>query len=133
MKTTLFTFKSPVGTFWIRPEPADRVQLSVDSKRLKTYSSPKLAAKAVADRTTGLPEWDLATEHRRRADSRDGTAQYRQSGTQGALRRRYPACAELRSRPANSMAQKAFSTAPTRSATPDTPPCASCRASPRVA
>jgi len=58
MKTTLFTFQSPVGTFWIRPEPGDRVQLGIDRYKLKTYSSPKGAARDVFLRTTGHEPWD---------------------------------------------------------------------------
>ena len=58
MKTVLFTYETPVGTFWIRPEPADRVQLGIDRQKLKTYASARLAAKAVGDRTTGWAPWD---------------------------------------------------------------------------
>ena len=36
MKTVLFTYETPVGTFWIRPEPADRVQLGINRQKLKT-------------------------------------------------------------------------------------------------
>ena len=58
MKTVLFTYESPVGTFWIRPEPADRVLLGVDRHKLKTYGSAKTAARAVAEKTTGWEAWD---------------------------------------------------------------------------
>ena len=58
MKTILFTYETPVGTFWIHPEPADRVRLGIDREKLKTYASARLAAKAVADRTTGWAPWD---------------------------------------------------------------------------
>jgi hypothetical protein len=60
MKTTLFTFDSPVGTFWIRPEPAGRVQLGIDRHRLKTYASPTAAARDVSARATGFAPWDTA-------------------------------------------------------------------------
>ena len=58
MKTVLFTSESLVGTFWIRPAPADRVQLGIDRHKLKTYASARLAAKAVGDHTTGWAPWD---------------------------------------------------------------------------
>ena len=62
MKTTLFTYESTLGTFWIRPEPAGRVQLGLDRHKLNTYSSPKAAAAAVASRNTGWAEWDSAID-----------------------------------------------------------------------
>lgn len=62
MKTVLFTYESPIGTFWLRPEPAGRVQLGLDRRKLQTYSSPKEAARAVAERRTGEERWDEATE-----------------------------------------------------------------------
>ena len=58
MKTVLFTYPTPVGEFWIRPEPAGSVQLGIDRNTLKTYSSPKAAAAEVAKRTTGWEPWD---------------------------------------------------------------------------
>jgi hypothetical protein len=58
MKTVLFTRETPVGTFWIQPEPAGRVRLGIDREKLKTYASARLAAQAVADRTTGWAPWD---------------------------------------------------------------------------
>jgi hypothetical protein len=58
MKSILFTYQSPLGTFWIQPEPAGRVRLGVDKKKLRTYGSPKAAARAVAERTTGWEPWD---------------------------------------------------------------------------
>ena len=58
MKTVLFTYETPVGTFWIRPQPAGRVRLGIDRKKLETYASARLAANAVGDRTTGWPPWD---------------------------------------------------------------------------
>jgi hypothetical protein len=58
VKTVLFTYESPVGTFWIRPEPADRVLLGIDRRKLKTYGSAKAAARAVAERMTGWEAWD---------------------------------------------------------------------------
>jgi hypothetical protein len=58
MKTILFTYETPVGTFWIQPEPADRVQLGIDRHKLRTFTSARLAAKAVGDRTTGWAPWD---------------------------------------------------------------------------
>jgi len=58
VKTLLFTYESPVGTFWIRPEPAGRVQLGIDRHRLKTYDSPKTAARDVAAKNTGFAAWD---------------------------------------------------------------------------
>ena len=61
MKSVLFTYESPAGTFWIRPEPAGRVQLGLDRHKLRTYPSPKAAARAVAEQATGWPDWDTAT------------------------------------------------------------------------
>jgi len=58
VKTLLFTYESPVGTFWIRPEPAGRVQLGIDRNKLKTYNSPTAAARDVADHSTGWQAWD---------------------------------------------------------------------------
>jgi len=58
MKTVLYTLSTDAGTFWIRPEPADRVRLGIDDIELKTYSSPKAAARAVAGRSTGWQAWD---------------------------------------------------------------------------
>ena len=58
MKSVLYTVSTDVGTFWMRPEPADRVRLGIEEVELKTYSSPKAAARAVADRDTGWELWD---------------------------------------------------------------------------
>jgi hypothetical protein len=58
MKTILFAYETPVGTFRIHPEPADRVRLGIDRHKLKTYASPRAAAKAVADRNTDWEPWD---------------------------------------------------------------------------
>jgi len=58
MKTTLFTYETPVGTFWIQPEPADRVRLGIDRHKLKTYGSATAAARAVTERKTSWPAWD---------------------------------------------------------------------------
>jgi hypothetical protein len=60
MKSVLFTYDSPLGTFWIRPEPAGRVQLGLDKLKLRTYASPKAAAEAVRNQSTGYEEWDRA-------------------------------------------------------------------------
>jgi hypothetical protein len=61
MKSILYTLKTDAGTFWMRPEPADRVRLGIDKVELKTYSSPKLAARAVGERNTGWERWDEST------------------------------------------------------------------------
>jgi hypothetical protein len=58
MKTTLFTYDTGVGTFWIRPEPARRVRLGINRTALQTYASATAAARAVAERRTGWAEWD---------------------------------------------------------------------------
>ncbi len=60
MKSILFTYESPIGAFWIRPEPAGWVQLGLDRHKLRTYASPKAAAKAVAEQSTGWEAWDTA-------------------------------------------------------------------------
>jgi hypothetical protein len=62
MKSVLYTRETPIGRFWIRPEPAGRVQLGIDRVRLRTYSSAKAAARAVADRETGWQSWDEARD-----------------------------------------------------------------------
>ncbi|MCU1294155.1 MAG: hypothetical protein JWP08_3005 [Bryobacterales bacterium] len=62
MKALLYTNKTPLGTFWIRPEPAGRVRLGIDRMELRAYPSPKAAARAVADRQTGWGPWDKASE-----------------------------------------------------------------------
>jgi hypothetical protein len=61
MKSVLYTLSTDAGTFWLRPEPADRVRLGIDNVELKTYSSPKAAARAVAERSTGWQVWDQST------------------------------------------------------------------------
>ncbi len=58
MKSVLYTLSTDAGTFWIRAEPADRVRLGIDNVELKTYSSPKAAARAVAGHNTGWDIWD---------------------------------------------------------------------------
>ena len=42
MKTVLFTYETPVGTFWIQPEPAGRVRLGIGREKLGTYASARL-------------------------------------------------------------------------------------------
>ena len=49
-----------MGTFWIRPEPAGRIQLGLDAHKLRTYGSAKAAARAVAEQSTGWEAWDTA-------------------------------------------------------------------------
>jgi hypothetical protein len=58
MKTVLFSLETPHGTFWIRPEPANRVRLMVDGTPLLSYRSATLAARAVAQKKTGHEAWD---------------------------------------------------------------------------
>jgi hypothetical protein len=58
VKTVLFSYATPVGTFWIQPQPADRVLLGIDNNRLRTYGSATQAADAVRDRRTGFEAWD---------------------------------------------------------------------------
>lgn len=58
MKTILFTLETPAGTFWIRPEPGDRVRLGIDHTPLRTYSSARAAAMAVGRKDTGAKAWD---------------------------------------------------------------------------
>ncbi|MFL6350685.1 MAG: hypothetical protein ACJ74Z_02375 [Bryobacteraceae bacterium] len=62
MKSLLYSRETPIGTFWIRPESAGRVQLGIDRVLLRTYSSAKAAARAVADRETGWQTWDEARD-----------------------------------------------------------------------
>lgn len=58
MKTVLYSLDTPVGTFWIQPQPADRVLLGIGGQRLRTYGSVKAAMAEVSARTTGHAEWD---------------------------------------------------------------------------
>jgi hypothetical protein len=58
MKTVLYSLDTPVGTFWLQPQPADRVLLGIGNRQLKTYGSVKAAVADVSGRTTGYPEWD---------------------------------------------------------------------------
>jgi hypothetical protein len=58
VKTVLFSYDTPVGTFWIQPQPDDRVLLGISNNRLKTYASAGAAADAVRDRKTGYEPWD---------------------------------------------------------------------------
>jgi hypothetical protein len=60
VKTVLFSYATPVGTFWIQPLPADRVLLGIDNQRLKTYGSATQAADAVRERRTGFEAWDTS-------------------------------------------------------------------------
>lgn len=60
MKSVLFTYPSPLGTFWIRPEPAGRVRLGMEQQQLQTYASPRAAADAVSQQKTGYAPWDSA-------------------------------------------------------------------------
>jgi hypothetical protein len=62
MKSLLYTRETPIGTFWIRPERAGRVQLGIYRVLLRTSPSAKTAARAVADRETGWQSWDQARE-----------------------------------------------------------------------
>ena len=62
MKTILFTYDSPVGQFWIHPEPAGRVRLRIGREELKSYKSPTEAARAVKERRTGYEPWDTLTD-----------------------------------------------------------------------
>jgi hypothetical protein len=66
MKTTLFTYDTPVGTFWIRPEPAGRVRLGIGRERLNTFPSATAAARAVAERTTARAAQPASLETPRR-------------------------------------------------------------------
>jgi len=61
MKSVLFTYNTSLGTFWIRPEPADRVRLGLDQLKLSEYGSAKAAAEAVRDHRTGYQHWDEDT------------------------------------------------------------------------
>jgi hypothetical protein len=58
VKTVLFSYDTPVGSFWIQPQPADRVLLGIDNHPLRTYTSASAAADAVRDRKTGYEPWD---------------------------------------------------------------------------
>src|SRR5947199_383767 len=75
MKTNIFTYETGLGTFWIRPEPAGRVQLGIGRNELKTYRSATTAARDVAERTTGWAPWDNTTAKGNRTTHGIGTDQ----------------------------------------------------------
>ena len=60
MRETFF-YRSPVGVFWIRPQPnsGGRFWLGIDDERLGSYHSPRAAADDVYCQATGWSEWDL--------------------------------------------------------------------------
>jgi hypothetical protein len=62
MKTVLFSVNTPLGEFWIQPQPAGRVLLSIGNRELRTYGNPTLAAEAVAKGETGHQPWDTAED-----------------------------------------------------------------------
>lgn len=60
MKTTLFEYQTDIGTFWIRPEPAGRVQLGLDRKQaanvpVADYAGGSGAGHAAWDENPDLP------------------------------------------------------------------------------
>jgi len=58
-----YSYKTPVGTFVIRPQRTDsrRVELWIGSECYCSYASPSMAASDVHAHATGFSDWDLAT------------------------------------------------------------------------
>ncbi|AHG92873.1 hypothetical protein J421_5356 (plasmid) [Gemmatirosa kalamazoonensis] len=60
--TTIWHYRTPVGVFWIRPQPNSdgRWWLGVgDEMPLGSYHSPEAAASDMGDQVTGWSDWDL--------------------------------------------------------------------------
>lgn len=53
----MFIYKSPVGTFWIKPFNG-RFLLGIDGEQLGSYHSAVAAADDVYVHVTGCNEWD---------------------------------------------------------------------------
>jgi len=55
-----YFFRSPVGLFWIRPQPnsGGRFWLGIDDERLGSYHSLRAAADDVYSQATGFYRWD---------------------------------------------------------------------------
>lgn len=54
----MWIYRTPIGTFWIRPQAGGRWVLGIEDEALGSYHSPEAAASDVADRATGWSEWD---------------------------------------------------------------------------
>ncbi len=59
-----YSYKTPVGTFVIRPQRTDstRVELWVADECYGSYATARLAASDVHAHATGYDEWDTATQ-----------------------------------------------------------------------
>ena len=59
-----FSYKTPVGTFVIRPQRTDpkRVELWVGDECYGSYLNARVAASDVYAHATGFDDWDLATK-----------------------------------------------------------------------
>jgi len=66
----LYSYQSPIGTFWIAPQPGrtDRFDLGIDGETIASYPSPAEAADDVCTHVTGYARWDA-----RRNDVSDPT------------------------------------------------------------
>lgn len=56
----MYQYKSPVGTFWIKPQPGKPgfFLLGIDDEALGSYGSAVSAADDVACHATGFHDWD---------------------------------------------------------------------------
>ncbi|VBB07700.1 Hypothetical protein LUCI_2965 [Lucifera butyrica] len=54
----MYTYKSPVGTFWIKPDGKGNFVLGIENQELEVHYSPWVAADNVSIHVTGYPEWD---------------------------------------------------------------------------
>lgn len=54
----MFIYKSPVGTFWIKPNDDGRFVLGIDQETLGFYHSAVSAADDVYVHVTGYYPWD---------------------------------------------------------------------------
>lgn len=57
----IFYYQSPIGIFWIKPQPGCRGRwwLGFDDEALGSYATPALAAGDVYSHVTGHMEWDM--------------------------------------------------------------------------
>ena len=55
---TVFSYKSPIGDFMIKPLKDGRWGLWFENEYLNAYRKPEYAAEDVRNRSTGSHEWD---------------------------------------------------------------------------
>jgi hypothetical protein len=55
----MYSYKSKVGTFWIKPTNDNRWALGIGDEVLGSYASPIPPANQVYTHTTGYNPWDI--------------------------------------------------------------------------